>query len=329
MQTDDLIRHVHASGSPRIAVVLPCCNEAQTIGAVVADFRRALPAATIYVVDNASTDATGDIARAAGTKVLFESVPGKGNAVRRAFAAIDADIYVLADGDGTYDAAGVTELIELMARDHLDVVVARRRKVGDKPGRTGHDFGNRMFNRALEVLFDSRYQDVFSGYRVLSRRFVKSFPACSSGFEIETEMAVHAVLLRMPAAELTLDYKDRVEGSESKLRTFRDGARIAWVIGRLIRQYRPLLFFSITAGLLYCAALGLFVPVLLTYLETGLVPRVPTLIVSAALAVAGTALTVCGIILDAIVRSQLEVRRLFYLNSEGAVPGSRLPRGSS
>lgn len=299
----------------RVAVVLPCLNEAAAIAAVIAAFRLALPSATIYVIDNGSTDGTGERASAAGAQVIVEKQKGKGSTIRRAFAAIDADIYVIADGDGTYDAARAPSLIDVLVRQRLDMVVGTRRRVGDYGDRYGHELGNRLFNRALRVSFGSPFEDVFSGYRVLSRRYVHSFPALSEGFEIETEMTVHALLLRMPVAEIPCDYTARFEGSQSKLRTYRDGLRIAWSILQLFRQHRPLAFFSVMGGLLFGVAAALFYPVLITYLETGLVPRFPTLIVSIGLAVMAIVTVGCGLILDTMIRTQLEIRRLLYLNA--------------
>jgi hypothetical protein len=299
----------------RVAVILPCLNEAPAIADVIAAFGLALPGAAIFVIDNGSTDGTGLAAKAAGAKVIVEKQRGKGSAVRRAFAAIDADFYVVADGDGTYDAARAPELIDLLVRERLEMVVAVRRKVDKLAYRKGHELGNRLFNRGLRACFGSEFQDVFSGYRVLSRRYVRSFPALSEGFEIETEMSVHALMLRMPVAEVVCDYAARQGGSQSKLRTYRDGMRIAWSIARLLRQHRPLAFFSVIAGLMLGAGAALFYPVLTTYLDTGLVPRFPTLIVSISLSVMAMVMIVCGVILDTVIRTQLEIRRLLYLSA--------------
>ncbi len=303
---------------PRTAVILPCLNEAQAIAGVIAGFRTALPEADIFVIDNASTDTTADVARAASATVLLEPVRGKGNAVRRAFAAIEADIYVIADGDGTYDAARAPELIGALANERLDMVVGARRKTAEEAYRAGHEFGNWAFNRALKAAFGSSFRDIFSGYRVLSRRFVKAFPAMSDGFEIETEMSVHAILLRMPTLEVDCDYGARPEGSASKLKTVRDGARILGTLFTLVRLHRPLVFFAVVSGGLMGIALGLFVPVFLTFLQTGLVPRFPTLIVSVMAALASLLALFCGLILDASARTQVEIRRLLFLNTTPA-----------
>ncbi len=303
-----------------VAVLLPCLNEAAAIAGVIAAFKSTLPGALIYVIDNDSVDATGERARDAGAQVIIEKQKGKGNAVRRAFAAIDAEFYVVADGDGTYDATEAPRLIDMLVKERLDMVVGARRKLGEDAYRTGHELGNRLFNRVLKAFFGSAFADVFSGYRVLSRRFVNSFPALSDGFEIETEMAVHALILRMPVAEVACDYRARIQGSQSKLRTYRDGLRIAWSILRLLRQHRPLGFFSVISGALFGSSAALFYPILVTYLDTGLVPRFPTLMISLGLALAAMLIMTCGMILDTTIRSQLEIRRLIYLNARPSSP---------
>jgi glycosyltransferase involved in cell wall biosynthesis len=307
---------------PRVAVLLPCLNEAAAIGGVIAEFRKVLADADIYVIDNGSEDTTAEIAERAGAKVIFELQAGKGNAVRRAFAAVEADVYLLADGDGTYDASRAPQLIDKLITQRLDMVVGTRSTRSTDAYRWGHEFGNRLFNSLLKRSFGSTFEDVFSGYRAFSRRYVRSFPALSRGFEIETEMAVHAILLRMPTAEVATAYGTRATGTSSKLRTFRDGIRILATVVRLIRLHRPLVFFSILAGLLMGAAATLFYPVLATYLETGLVPRFPTLIVSLGLVVMAIVMIACGLILDAVTHTQLEVRRLLYLNA-GRLPGEK------
>lgn len=228
----------------RVAVLVPCYNEAPTVARVVADFKAAVPGCTVYVYDNRSSDGTGDIARAAGAVVRREERPGKGGVMRRMFAEIDADIYVVADGDATYDATRAPEMIERLVRDDLDVVTGiRDHEERDAAYRHGHQFGNRMFNWLLGVLFGERPKDMFSGYRVLSRRFVKSFPAEAKGFEIETELTVHALELRVPTAEIVTRYFERPEGSTSKLSTYKDGLRILYTMARLFRDVRPLPFF--------------------------------------------------------------------------------------
>jgi glycosyltransferase involved in cell wall biosynthesis len=298
---------------PSIAVVLPCLNEALSIAGVIEGFRQSLPEAAIYVVDNGSSDGTQAAALAAGAKVLSEAERGKGNAMRRAFAAIDADIYVVCDGDGTYDAAAAADLLARFRDDHLDMLVASRRKVSDGAYRAGHEWGNRLFNWILRKVFRSPFNDVFSGYRILSKRYVKSFPAQSDAFEIETEMTVHALLLRMPVAEVEGDYASRVAGSHSKLSTYRDGARILFRIVTFLRQYKPLVFFSILAGVLFGAALSMFWPVFTAYLATGQVPRIPTLVVAIGLGIVSVVMFTIGLVLDAISTMRLEIRRLLYL----------------
>jgi glycosyltransferase involved in cell wall biosynthesis len=310
------------SSLPRVAVLLPCLNEALAIGGVIAEFRKALPDADIYVIDNGSQDATAQVARIAGAEVIYELQAGKGNAVRRAFAAVEADVYLLADGDGTYEASRAPELIDKLLTQRLDMVVATRSKASDDAYRWGHQYGNNLFNLILKRSFGSTFEDVFSGYRVLSRRYIRSFPALSQGFEIETEMAVHAILLRMPTLEVATQYGSRVPGASSKLSTWRDGARVLATVVRLIRLHRPLIFFSSIAGLFMAAAVTLFYPVLVIYLETGLVPRFPTLIVALALLVIAIVLLACGLVLDAVKHTQLEIRRLLYLNA-GDIRGKK------
>jgi glycosyltransferase involved in cell wall biosynthesis len=299
----------------RVAVILPCHNEALAIGHVIEEFKAALPNAKIYVIDNASTDATSKVAAEAGAVVIVEPLRGKGNAVRRGFAAIDADIYVMADGDGTYDASLAPELIELLRQEHLDMAVGKRRHIVDDAYRRGHQFGNRLFCSLLNVMFGSNLTDIFSGYRVFSRRFVKSFPALSTGFEIETEMSVHATSLRLSVREVPCDYRPRMTGSASKLRTYRDGARILMSMIRLFRHHRPFIFFGTIAALCIAIALTLFIPVLIAFLKTGLVMRVPTVILCTGLVLTAGLLMTTGLILDTTTKTQLEIRRLLYLNS--------------
>ena len=303
------------SSLPRVAVLLPCLNEALAIGGVIAEFRKALPDAEIYVIDNGSQDATAQVACLAGAEIIHELQAGKGNAVRRAFAAVEADVHLLADGDGTYEASRAPELIDKLLTQRLDMVVATRSRASDDAYRWGHQYGNSLFNLILKRSFGSTFEDVFSGYRVLSRRYIRSFPALSQGFEIETEMAVHAILLRMPTLEVATQYGSRVPGTSSKLSTWRDGARVLATVVRIIRLHRPLIFFSSLAGLFMAAAVTLFYPVLVINLETGRVPRFPTLIVSLALLVIAIVLLACGLILDAVKHTQLEIRPLLYLNA--------------
>jgi len=267
----------------KIAVLLPCYNEGLSIRKVVEDFRKELPDATIYVYDNRSSDNTQDEARAAGAVVRTEQWPGKGNVVRRMFSDIDADIYIMADGDGTYDSSVAPKMIQCLINENLDMVVGTRRNVYQNAHRMGHGLGNRLFNRMYRSLFGRLFNDIFSGYRAFSRRFVKSFPAISSGFEIETEMSVHASQLRMPIAEIATDYGARQEGSVSKLRTFRDALRIMFTFLILFKEIRPARFFGVLAIGLFVLAIVLALPLLFTYLETGLVPRFPTAILATGL----------------------------------------------
>ena len=299
---------------PRVAVLLPCYNEEAAIARVVRDFRAALPQAEIYVYDNASSDKTGAVAEEAGAVVVAEPLRGKGNVVRRMFADIDADIYVLADGDDTYDADAAPALIDKLCRDQLDMVNAARHNTSDEAYRRGHQFGNRLFTSLVSTLFGKRFDDILSGYRVFSRRFVKSFPALAQGFEIETELTVHALELRMPVDEVMTAYKERPEGSESKLSTFRDGFRILRTIVRLTKEERPLQFFAAAGAVLALSSVGLAVPLFITYLETGLVPRIPTAVLVCALMILAFLSLACGLILDSVAHGRRELKRLHYLH---------------
>ena len=302
------------AAQPRIAVVLPCYNEAATIASVIEAFRSALPDAEIYVFDNNSTDGTAEIARRAGASVRSETRQGKGYVVQRIFADVEADIYVMADGDGTYDAALAPTLVELMKRNHVDMVVGTRANVTKDAGRGGHAFGNRIFNMLFNAMFGRQFTDIFSGYRVFSRRFAKSFPAVSGGFEIETEMSVHACQIGVPTLERPTPYGVRPEDSTSKLRTFRDGFRILGLFLTLAKETRPAAFFGAIGLMLAFVALGLAAPLAVTYLETGLVPRMPTAILATGLVVIGTVSTVCGLILDSLARSRVEAKRSVFLS---------------
>jgi len=304
-------------GAPRIAVLLPCFNEEAAIGATVEGFRRALPQAAIYVYDNNSRDRTREAAEAAGAIVRSESQQGKGHVVRRMFADIDADVYVMADGDLTYDPAAAPEMVRLLAAGPLDMVVGTRRHEAAGAYRGGHVLGNRLFTRLLAGLFGRSFTDIFSGYRAFSRRFVKSFPVLSEGFEIETEMSVHALELRMPVGEVETRYAARPEGSQSKLSTFRDGWRILRTIVTLYRVERPVLFYGAIGALLVLAALVLALPLARTYLETGLVPRLPTAILVTGMTIVAVLCFFAGLILDTVTRGRREMRRLAYL----ALPG--------
>ena len=299
---------------PRIAVLLPCYDEEATIAATVAGFRAALPGATVYVYDNNSSDRTLEIAAQAGAVVRSERQQGKGHVVRRMFADVDADVYLMADGDLTYDPASAPEMVALLLSDQLDMVVGTRRHEAAAAYRGGHVLGNRLFTGLLARLFGRSFNDIFSGYRVFSRRFVKSFPVLSSGFEIETEMSVHALELRMPVGEVETRYLARPEGSESKLSTYGDGWRILKTIATLYRVERPTLFYGGIGALLLLAALVLSIPLATTYLETGLVPRFPTAILVTGMTIVAVLCFFAGLILDTVTRGRRETRRLAYLS---------------
>ncbi len=297
----------------RIAVILPCYNEEAAIGQTVAGFRAALPGAEIYVFDNNSRDRTVEVATAAGAIVRKEAMQGKGNVVRRMFADIDADVYVMADGDATYDAAAAPEMIQRLVDEHLDMVVGARASEVEAAYRRGHRLGNMVLTGILARLFGRTFSDILSGYRVFSRRFVKSFPILSAGFEIETEISVHALELRMPVAEVVTRYGARPEGSASKLSTYRDGWRILSTILTLFRIERPVLYFGSIGGLLALLAVVLTIPLIVTYAQTGLVPRFPTAILATGLAIVACLCFFAGLILDTVVRGRREMRRLAYL----------------
>lgn len=301
----------------RVAVLIPCYNEAATIEAVVHDFLQVLPQATIYVYENASTDDTADRARRAGAVVRSESLRGKGNVVRRMFADVEADVYVMVDGDDTYDAASAAKLISRLSNEHLDMVVGCRVSSAQEAYRAGHRFGNRMLTRCVSLIFGDRFTDMLSGYRAFSRRFVKSFPALSLGFEIETELTIHALTLNVPIAEVSTPYGARPIGSSSKLSTYRDGFRILMTILNLFKNERPLAFFASLAALLALASVSLSVPVLLTYLQTGLVPRLPTALLSTGIMLLAFLSVACGLILDTVTQGRRELRRLAYLQQAG------------
>ncbi|TIM33996.1 MAG: glycosyltransferase [Mesorhizobium sp.] len=307
---------------PAIAVLLPCYNEELTIADVVRRFRETLPTAAIYVYDNNSRDLTALRARAAGATVIREPRQGKGNVVRRMFADIEADIYLMADGDGTYAPEDAPQLINTLLTERSDMVVGTRRGVTDDAGRTGHAFGNSVFNRLYKWLFGSEFTDIFSGYRAFSRRFVKSFPAVSGGFEIETEMSVHASQLKLPVSEIGLDYGRRPEGSSSKLSTYRDGAKILWMFAMLMKETQPLRFFGAFAVLFLASSLFLMMPVLIEFVETGLVPRMPTWVLSVGLLLLSMLAAVTGLILDSVSRGRAEQKRIFYLS----MPSGRVER---
>jgi glycosyltransferase involved in cell wall biosynthesis len=297
-----------------VVVLIPCYNEALTIDQVVHDFRHALPRATIYVYDNNSADCTVATARDAGAVVRSEALQGKGNVVRRMFADIEADIYLLVDGDGTYDANSACEMIELLAEDGLDMVSAIRVHDSDEAYRRGHQLGNVVLTGAVRMVFGARISDVLSGYRAFSRRFVKSFPGLASGFEIETEFTVHALELRMPLAEVRTRYHPRPTGSYSKLHTIRDGVRIVRMILDLIKRERPLQFFGAIFFLLLLVGLMLGGSVVSEFFQTGLVPRFPTAFLAASLVLLSFLMLTCGLILDSVTHGRRELRRLAYLS---------------
>jgi glycosyltransferase involved in cell wall biosynthesis len=298
----------------RIAILLPCYNEEAAIAQTVSGFRAALPAADIYVYDNNSSDRTREVAAGAGAIVRSERMQGKGNVVRRMFADVEADIYVMADGDATYDAAAAPALIAKLLDEQLDMVVGARKSQVEEAYRRGHKLGNRLFTGLLARLFGRTFSDIFSGYRVFSRRFAKSFPALSRGFETETEISVHALELVMPVGEMVTAYGARPEGSESKLSTYRDGWRILKTILHLVRIERPILFYGGIALALALLAIGLSIPLMITYAETGLVPRFPTAILATGLMIVAALSFMSGLILDTVVRGRREVRRLHYLS---------------
>ena len=302
---------------PRVAVLIPCYNEAVAIGRVVADFRAALPEAVVYAYDNNSTDGTPAVAQAAGALVGREMLQGKGHVVRRMFADVDADIYVLVDGDGTYAAGSAPEMVAMLATGQLDMVTAVRVTGEAGAYRRGHVFGNIVLTGLVARLFGARVSDMLSGYRVFSRRFVKSFPALSGGFETETELTVHALQMAMPLGEIAAPYRERPAGSASKLRTIQDGLRILRLILMLVKDERPLPLFSLAALVLFLAGAVLGAGVVLEFWRTGLVPRLPTAIVAAALVALSFLSLACGLILDSVARGRRETKRLAYLSIPG------------
>jgi glycosyltransferase involved in cell wall biosynthesis len=301
----------------KIAVLVPCYNEEAAIAKVVRDFRAALPGAAIYVYDNNSKDQTAARAAEAGAVVRNENRQGKGNVVRRMFADIEADIYVLVDGDDTYDAAASPDMVTRMIAEGADLMTARRIHTEAAAYRPGHVFGNRMLTGLTATLFNVQLSDMLSGYRIFSRRFVKSFPFTAEGFAIETELTVHAVRLMMPMSEMDTRYKERPAGSVSKLNTWRDGFRILGTIGYLVREERPLIFFSTIAALFVAVAAAIGAPVVSEYFRTGLVPRLPTAVLATGLMVIAFLSLTCGLILDTVTRGRWEAKRMAYL----AIPG--------
>jgi len=305
---------------PRVSVLIPCYNEELAIQQVVRDFTRALPDATVYVYDNNSRDRTREVAAEAGAVVRLEPLQGKGNVVRRMFADIEADVYVLVDGDDTYHADSAPAMVQTLLDNQLDMVSGRRVSEVRAAYRRGHRFGNVLLTSLVAAIFGKRFDDMLSGYRVFSRRFVKSFPALASGFEIETELTVHALELRMPTAEVDTPYKDRPEGSVSKLRTYRDGARITMTIIHLIKEERPLQFFGAIFGMLTLFSLSISVPLFIVYARTGLVPRLPTAVLATGSMLLAFLSLAAGVILDTVTLGRREAKRMRYL--EIPAPGA-------
>jgi glycosyltransferase involved in cell wall biosynthesis len=327
MTAPDLNRHT-------LAVLLPCYNEGVSIASVVIGFRKALPGARIYVYDNNSTDDTAQQAALAGATVVTCRRQGKGNVVRQMFADINADIYLMADGDGTYDPASAPQMVEALFTERADMVVGTRKNIHADAGRAGHALGNKLFNRIYQTLFGRDFTDIFSGYRVFTRRFAKSFPALSAGFEIETEMSVHASTLRLPVVEIETEYGRRRVGSVSKLSTLHDGLRILIMMAMLLKETKPFAFFGAIAGVLFLTSAGLMLPVLAEYLATGLVERMPTFVLSMTLALGAMLALACGVILDSVSRARIEQKRIFYLlqvpaRGERAFPGAQPIEGRS
>jgi hypothetical protein len=302
---------------PRIAVLIPCFNEAAAVATVIADFRKALPEAQIFVYDNNSTDRTSAVAREAGAQVRSERRQGKGHVVRRMFADIDADVYLLVDGDATYDALSAPRMIETLLSDHLDMVVGFRVDQAEAAYRPGHRTGNRLLTGFLATVFGEAFKDILSGYRVFSRRFVKSFPVLSDGFEIETELSVHALELALPVAEIETPYYPRPPGSFSKLNTWRDGFRILGTILKLYRSEKPLRFFCAIGGFLTLVSIGMAAPVVATYLEFGVVPRLPTAVLAMGLMILAVLSVSSGLVLDTVTRGRREMKLLAYLSQPG------------
>lgn len=297
-----------------LAVLLPCFNEGRSIASVVTDFRIALPGARIYVYDNNSTDDTAAEAARAGAIVASSRRQGKGNVVRQMFTDIEADIYIMADGDGTYDAAAAPQMVRALLADRLDMVIGVRRDVTKDAGRKGHALGNKLFNKIYKAVFGNDFTDIFSGYRVFTRRFAKSFPAQSPGFEIETEMSVHASTLRLPVAEIPFEYGRRADGSASKLSTFRDGFRILRMIAMLMKETRPFVFFSYLALALMSASAFFAIPVLREYFATGLVEQMPKWVAAMTLLLGAMMVFIAGVVLDSVARGRAEQKRFHYLS---------------
>lgn len=300
-----------------IAVLIPSFNEEKGIGKVIEGFRQAVPTAEIFVYDNNSSDHTAEFAKQSGAIVRQEFRQGKGYVVRRMFADIDSDVFILVDGDDTYDPKIAQTLVEILLANGLDMINCSRVPTSASAYRPGHKFGNGLLSGIVKIIFGNQFQDLLSGYRVFSRRFVKSFPVKATGFEIETELTIHALALEMPSMEIPCNFQNRQEGSESKLHTFSDGFRILITIGNLLRQEKPLIVFSASSLILFVTSLILGYPIIDTYLETGLVPRLPTAVLAMGLVLAGLLSMACGLILDTVTRGRQEAKRLAYL----AIPG--------
>jgi glycosyltransferase involved in cell wall biosynthesis len=301
------------ASAPRIAVLIPCYNEAIAIPKVVADFRAALPDAIIYVYDNNSTDNTIAAARGAGALVRRETLQGKGHVIRRMFADIEADIYVLVDGDDTYEAEAAPGMVRMLREEGLDMVNGARASEAVAAYRPGHRFGNQLLSGMVRIIFGNRFSDLLSGYRIFSRRFVKSFPALATGFETETEFTVHALELRMPIGEVVTRYKERPSGSQSKLNTYRDGLRILRMILALVKEERPMQFFGLSSVVLLLLGFALGLPIVLVFLDTGLVPRLPTAVLAMGLVSLSMLSLASGLILESVTRGRKEFKRLAYL----------------
>ena len=297
----------------KLAILIPCYNEEAAIPHVVKDFQKTLPHADIYVYDNNSSDNTTQAAKKAGAIVRFEPLQGKGNVVRRMFSDIDADVYLMIDGDGSYDIPSAPKMIQMLQDHNLDMVVGTRDDSKDVH-RTGHAFGNTVFNLILKICFGGKFSDIFSGYRVFSRRFVKSFPALTRGFDIESEISIHSLELNLPCAEIPTPFHERFEGTHSKLSTFKDGFKILWRIISLLKEVRPFYLFGMIALLFALVGAGLFVPIFQQYLKSGLVPRIPTMIVITGIFVIAALNLFTGIILGSMSSTKREIKKLFYLN---------------
>jgi len=312
-QISDMTLNAEQISDMSVAVLVPCFNEAATVAKVVADFKLALPNATVYVYDNNSKDDTSAIALAAGAVVVPEFLQGKGNVVRRMFSDIEADVYVMVDGDATYDAKAAPDMVQLLVDKNLDCVNGVRRSTAFEAYRQGHEFGNWMLTTIVSKLFGRVTKDMLTGYRVFSHRFVKSFPVASTGFEIETELTVHSLELRMRSEDVDTEYGARPEGSVSKLSTYKDGFKILWMIFKLIKLERPSMFFNTFAIIAALFSLGIFVPVLIEYLDTGLVPRLPTAILSGLMMSLAILSVICGLILTSVTQGRREAKQLAFL----------------